>query len=152
MTKGMIRIPTSSPPLVTTWGLALSDSEKAEALADSLEAHCQPVKDPSVPAVIEVVNKAMRACSFAPANEPKISNFTEVHDAIRGVKVGNAPGPNGVPNRALKHLPLSVVSLLVVLFNATFRFQYFPPAWKHARVFSILKPRRIRRCRRLIHS
>jgi len=105
----MIRIPTSSPPLVTTWGLALSDSEKAEALADSLEAHCQPVKDPSVPAVIEVVNKAMRACSFAPANEPKISNFTEVHDAIRVVKVGKAPGPNGVPNRALKHLPLSVV-------------------------------------------
>jgi hypothetical protein len=40
----------------------------------------------------------------------------------------------------LKHLPLSVVSLLVVLFNAIFRKQLFPAAWKHARVFSVLKP------------
>jgi hypothetical protein len=37
-------------------GLALSDSEKFEALADSLEAQFQPVNDPSVPAVIKVVN------------------------------------------------------------------------------------------------
>jgi hypothetical protein len=63
----------------------------------------------------------------------------EVQDAIRGLKVGKAPGPDGIPNRALKHLPLSIVSLLI-LFNAILRTQYFPVAWKHARVFSILKP------------
>jgi hypothetical protein len=40
----------------------------------------------------------------------------------------------------LKHLPLRAVSLLVVLFNAILRTHYFPAAWKHARVFSILKP------------
>jgi hypothetical protein len=38
MTKRVMRVPTPSPPLVTPGGLALSDSEKAEALADSLEA------------------------------------------------------------------------------------------------------------------
>jgi hypothetical protein len=43
--------------------MRISDSEKAEALADSLEAQFQPVNDPSVPAVIEVVNEAMRAYS-----------------------------------------------------------------------------------------
>ena len=37
-----MRIPTPAPPLVTPGGLALSDSEKAEALADSLEAQFQP--------------------------------------------------------------------------------------------------------------
>jgi len=36
--------------LVTPGGLALSDSEKAESFADSLEAQFQPVTDPSVPA------------------------------------------------------------------------------------------------------
>jgi hypothetical protein len=41
--------------------------------------------------------------------------------------------PDGIPNRALKHL-------LVALFNAILRTQYFPPVWKHARVISILKP------------
>lgn len=38
MTRWEMRIPTPSPPLVTPLGLALLDSEKAEALADSLEA------------------------------------------------------------------------------------------------------------------
>jgi hypothetical protein len=33
-----------------------------------------------------------------------------------------------------------VVSILVVLFNAILCKQYFPAAWKRARVFSILKP------------
>jgi hypothetical protein len=33
--------------LVTPWGIVLSDSEKAEALADSLETQFQPVTDPS---------------------------------------------------------------------------------------------------------
>ena len=116
-----MRIPTPSPPLVTPGGLALSDSEKAEALADSLASQFQPVNDPSVPAVIEVVNKAMRAYSFVPASEPKFTNPKEVEDAIRGLKVGKAQGPDGIPNRALKRLPLRVVSLLVVLFNAIFR-------------------------------
>jgi hypothetical protein len=116
------------------------DSEKAEALADRLEAQFQPVNDPLVPAVIEVLNEAIRSYSFAPASEPKLTNPMEVQDAIQGLKVGKAPGPDGSPNRALKHLPLSIVSLLVVLFNAILQPQYFPVAWKQARVFSILKP------------
>jgi hypothetical protein len=36
-------------------------SEKAEALADSLEAHYQPVNDPSEQAVIKTVNETMHA-------------------------------------------------------------------------------------------
>jgi hypothetical protein len=56
MTKRMMRVPTPSPPLVTPGGIALSDSEKAEALADSLESQFQPVADPSVSAVIEMVD------------------------------------------------------------------------------------------------
>jgi hypothetical protein len=35
MTRRVMRIPTPSPPLLTPGGLALLDSEKAEALADS---------------------------------------------------------------------------------------------------------------------
>jgi hypothetical protein len=98
------------------------------------------MNDPSVAADIEVVNEAMRAYSFAPASEPKLTNPTEVQDAIRGLKVGKAPGPDGIPTRALKHLPISIVPLSRV--NAILQTQYFPVAWKHARVFSILKPRK----------
>ena len=50
MAKQVMRFPTLSPPLVTPGGIALSDSEKAEALVDSLEAQFQPVNDPLEPA------------------------------------------------------------------------------------------------------
>jgi hypothetical protein len=99
MTKRVMRVPIPSPLLVTQVWLALSDSEKAEALADSLEAQFQPVNDPSDPAVIETVGEALQAYSYAPASEPKLTNPTEVQNAIRGLKVGKAPGPNGIPNR-----------------------------------------------------
>ena len=108
-----MRIPTPAPPLVTPGGLALSDSEKAEALADSLEAQFQPVTVSSVPAVIEIFDVALESCLQTPESEPKLTNPDEVCEAIRGLKVGNVPGSNGIPNTALKHLPMLAVLLLV---------------------------------------
>jgi hypothetical protein len=49
-------------------GLALSDSEKAEALASSFEAEFQPVVEPSHPAVIETFDGAMCACKCPQVN------------------------------------------------------------------------------------
>jgi hypothetical protein len=120
-------------PLVNPGGIALSDSEKAEAIADNLETQFQPVTDPSVPAVIETVNVGLRSYFIAPASDHKLTNPDEVQEAIRGLRVSNAPGPNRIPNRVLKHL-------LVLIFNAILLTHHFPTAWKHARVISILKP------------
>jgi hypothetical protein len=111
ITKRVMKMPTQPLPLVTQGELALSDSEKAEALAGSLEAQFQPVKVPSDPAGIGIVGEALQAYSYAPASEPKLTNAAEVQDAIQGLKVGKAPGPNGVPNRALKHVPQRALSL-----------------------------------------
>ena len=91
--------------VVTLGGIALSDSEKAEALANNLEALFQPVTDPSDPAVIETVDMALRSYFLSHVSEPQLTIPDEVHEAIRGLKVSKAPGPNGIPNRALKHLP-----------------------------------------------
>jgi hypothetical protein len=85
-------------------GIALSDSEKAEALADSLEAQFHPVTAPWVPAV-EIVAVELRSSILTPAIEQNLTNPDEVQEAIRGLNVGKVPDPNGIPNRALKHLP-----------------------------------------------
>ena len=61
MTKWVMRVPTPSKHLVTPGGLALSDSEKAEALADSLEAQFQPVTVPSIPAFIETIDVSLES-------------------------------------------------------------------------------------------
>jgi hypothetical protein len=140
MTKWVMRVPTPSLPLLVPGGLAISDSEKAGALADSLDAQFQPVNDPLDPAVIEMVNKAMRAYEYAPASEPKLTSPSEVQQAIRSLKVGKAPGPNGIPNRVLRHLTKRTITFLTKVFNAVLRLQYFPSALKHARVVSIVKP------------
>jgi len=104
MTKRVMRLPAPSP-LVTPGGIALSDSEKAEVLAESVETQFQPATDPSVSAVVKIVDVSLRSYFLTPAREPKITNPDEVHEAIRGLKVSKAPGPNGIPNRAMKHLP-----------------------------------------------
>jgi hypothetical protein len=48
-------------PLVTPLGIALSDSEKDETLADNLDTQFEPVTDPSAPSVIEKVNERLRS-------------------------------------------------------------------------------------------
>jgi len=63
------------------------------------------VTDPAVPAVIEMVDVVLRSYFLTPASEPKLTNPDEVQEAIRSLRVSKAPGPNGIPNRALKHLP-----------------------------------------------
>jgi hypothetical protein len=139
MTGRVMRVPTLSPPLVSPGGIALSDPEKTEALSDSLESQFQPVNDPSDPAVIEVA-EALQAYTYAPASEPKLTNPMEVQDAIRGPKGGKASGPNGLPNRGLKHLPHRNICLLVALCDAALLAECLPTVWKHACVISILKP------------
>jgi hypothetical protein len=56
---------------------------------------------------------ALRSYFLIPISEPKLTIPDEVQEAIRGLKVRKAPGQNGVPNRALKHLPRE-------------RYQYWP--------------------------
>jgi hypothetical protein len=64
-------------------GIALSDSEKAEVLSDNLETRFQPMTDPSVSAVIEMVDVALRSFFLTPASELKLTTPDEVQEAIR---------------------------------------------------------------------
>ena len=138
MTKRVMRVLNPSPTPVTPGGIALSDSEKAETLADNLEAQFQPVTDSSFPAVIEMVDVALRSY-LSPASEPQLTNPDKIHESIRVLKVSKAPGPNDIPNRTLKHLPKLAVSLLTHILNMVLCTHQFPQTWKHAQVISILK-------------
>jgi hypothetical protein len=62
------------------------------------------VDDPSVPAVIEMVNEAISAYEYVPASETKMSSPSEVIQVISVIKVGKAPGSKGFPNKVLKYL------------------------------------------------
>jgi len=62
-----------------------------------------------------------------------VINPDEVQKAMRCLKEGKAAGPNGIQDRALKHLPIRAVLLLVQIFNAILHIE-------NARLISILKP------------
>ena len=141
MTKRVMRIPDPNPPLQVPGGLACSDSEKAEALADNLESQFQPVPVPPLQMDnVERVREAMQSFAFAPASRPLLTSPTEVCKAIAELKVSKAPGPNGVPNRALRNLPRKAITFLTKVFNAVLKWQHYPAVWKHARVISLRKP------------
>jgi hypothetical protein len=65
-----MRLPTAPTPLVTPGGIALSDPEKTEALADSAESHFKPVNDLSDPTGIEKVAGSLQAYSYIIASDP----------------------------------------------------------------------------------
>jgi hypothetical protein len=102
-------------------GFALSDSENAESLSYSLKAQFQPVNDPSDPAVIAMVNEELRAYEYAPASEQKLTSPSEFIQVINEIKVGKAPGPNGIPISVLRHLPKCAIPFLTKVFKAVLR-------------------------------
>ena len=79
MTKWVMSVPTPTLPLVTPGKLVLSDSEKAEAIAENLEAHFQ-----QVPIVIETGDVALKSYFLSPVSEPNVTTPEQVHEAIRG--------------------------------------------------------------------
>jgi len=94
----------SVSPLVTP-GESLSQTLRKPKPLPTVWRQFQPVTDPSVPVFIEMVDVELGSYIMAPVSESKLTNPEEVQEAIRGLKISKAPGPNGIPNRALKHLP-----------------------------------------------
>jgi hypothetical protein len=86
----VVSVPTPSPPW-SPRGKSFSQTEKAEALADILETQSQPVTDLSVPAVIEMVDVALRSSFMTPASEPLLTNVEVVQEAVRSIKISKAP-------------------------------------------------------------
>jgi hypothetical protein len=133
-----MRVPTQSP--WSRQGESVSRTERVEALSGNLVTQFQPMTDPSVPAVIEMVDVTLNSYFLTPASEGKLTNPDEFQVAIRGFKVCKAPGRNSIPNRALKHFRMLVVFLLAQIFNAVLLTHHFLTVQKHACVIYILKP------------
>jgi hypothetical protein len=82
-------------------GMPLSVSEKVE----NLETQFQPVTDPSVPAVFEMVEVALESFSLIPASEPKLTTLKKFRK-LSGVKVS---GPERYPEQGLEASPTTSV-------------------------------------------
>jgi retron-type reverse transcriptase len=129
------------PPIHSTLGLVFSDDEKAEAFADSLELQCRPN---IVDADLDHIERIEHQVEIILSGQHDTPNTPASPEEVRGIigtlKVKKAPGPDKIPNTALKLLPDKAVVALTAIINASLRFCHFPSRWKSANVIFIPKP------------
>jgi retron-type reverse transcriptase len=128
------------PPIHGTRGLVFSNEEKAEAFADSLELQCRPnIEDADVDHIERIEHQVEDIQSRQIETSTTPTSPAEVRKIIGFLKVKKAPGPDNIPNKALKLLPDRVVALTTII-NASLRLCHFPSRWKKANVIFIPKP------------
>ena len=59
--------------------------------------------------------------------------------AIKELPLGSSPGPDGITNEMLKHLPANIINQVTNLANKSLRDCYLPSEWKTAQVTMLHK-------------
>ena len=112
-------------------------NEHAAAFADnSSSAHystrCQTIKDQDERVRID----------FTYDNTEVYTKPFRLRDLRRSIQKAkpSAPGPDGIHNNLLKHLPEDTLKILKEILNIIWISSDFPPQWRGATVILILKP------------
>ncbi|KAG5675613.1 hypothetical protein PVAND_005504 [Polypedilum vanderplanki] len=119
--------------------LVYTDSAKASVLSDSfLTNHCITTswlsnKDALVSNVVNTFRRSQIAVSES------ITDHESLTLIIKSLRVRKAEGLDGIATRFLKNLPKSLLKVVTMIFNQSYKLGYFPSAWKRAKVIAIPK-------------
>ncbi|GFU13349.1 uncharacterized protein TNCV_3843421 [Trichonephila clavipes] len=109
---------TVIPPLHGPSGMAFSDFEKAEAFKDTLEVtfqeNAEPYSDDKIEEVESLVNHYFDNFNTL---TPPLTSPLEVRGTIKKLPNRKSPGPNQIPNIALKYLPINAITHLTKIYN-----------------------------------
>lgn len=115
--------------------------KQAEILADSFQHRFEPHEEPSQPKFTEEVTQIVKSILQQPTRHTiPVTTPREVHNIIRKIPLQKTAGPDNIPPQALKKLPRRSIIHLTKIYNACFKFIYFPQAWKAAIIIAIHKP------------
>lgn len=116
--------------------------DRAEIFADHLERQFRPNPVNDTAHEAEVNNHLVEYFAQPIANDedPIVFSPGQVDRMIRRTKLRKAPGPDGIPNEALRRLPPRAIATATRLFNGILRTGHFPSEWKLGRVIMIPKP------------
>ncbi|GFY16790.1 probable RNA-directed DNA polymerase from transposon X-element [Trichonephila clavipes] len=123
-------------------GIALSDSNKTDLIAQSLESQFQlnniqnPQKDQIISSIVDayINDHANTTDEIQPALPSEIINY------IKKIKIKKSPGRDGITNKMIKNIPLITVFKITNIINNMFKLRSFPNSWKTAVIIPILKP------------
>ncbi|GFX26238.1 probable RNA-directed DNA polymerase from transposon X-element [Trichonephila clavipes] len=131
------------PPLNCSSGTAVTDTQKANILAESIldnfTENSRPNND--FDNDDELINNTVN--TFLSLPTPTTTETAYPSEIITYIKKSNskkAPGKDGISNRMTKNFSLKAILILTILINKILTLNYFPKAWKEAIIFPILKP------------
>jgi hypothetical protein len=133
MTRALQRKKQPNPPLQGKFHLACSDKDKADTFADSLELQFQNTMTSNLIQEVDNSVKQFRDKLKDPALATTCT-LAEVGKLVEKLKDKKAPGQDGISNKLIKMLPSRTANRLVEIFNTSLKLNYFPKAWKEAKV------------------
>ncbi|GFW92003.1 probable RNA-directed DNA polymerase from transposon X-element [Trichonephila clavipes] len=131
------------PPLNCSSGTAVTDTQKANILAESIldnfTENSRPNND--YDDVDELINNTVNSFLSLPTSTTTETAYpSEIISYIKKSNSKKAPGKDGISNRMTKNFSLKTILILTILINKILTLNYFPKAWKEAIIFPILKP------------
>ncbi|GBO22395.1 hypothetical protein AVEN_207328-1 [Araneus ventricosus] len=130
------------PNLISPAGIANTDQEKANFLADSLEKQftLNNISDPDTEEIVSDSVTCFRINNNYPSelNDPPFPS--EIVKCIKKLKINKAPGIDSIDNKMLKNLPWNIILNLNTIIHKIMAIGHFPSRWKTATVVPILKP------------
>jgi hypothetical protein len=139
-TKSLKKKRFSLPPLKEADKEAFSDKEKADMIADSfLKVHLNSVQSKSI--FEDDVKESVNFVKSLPVSDYEEFTGDEISSVLAMLKPNKAPGPDSIPNNALKALSNSrcFSNFIKRLFNSCVDLAYFPGDWKVAKIMAIPK-------------
>ncbi|GBO39452.1 RNA-directed DNA polymerase from mobile element jockey [Araneus ventricosus] len=131
-------IPTLNGPA----SIAVTNKEKANCLADSLEKQFQ-LNDIHCEETETVVGNSIEG--FLNTTPNIFNDFPPTHtdeliNCIKKLKKNKAPGYDNISNKIILNLPLNSIYTLQKITDSIMKFGHFPTRWKTATIIPILKP------------
>lgn len=133
---------TSIPPLCHNNLTLHTPSQKAQAIASHFESVHHITHQPTDTHTEHIVTQSINRInnSYISPLDISLIKHKEITSVIKKFRNKKAPGPDGIPNLSLKHLPVKATIQLTYILNACLKLSYFPTAWKNATVIPIPKP------------
>ena len=142
MAKSLRRQRNVIPPLRGAGGIAYSDDDKADALAEGFATSHALTSNMHDARTEKTVQDSLDAIAAGVRNIQSVTLVrpSEVQRIIAKMPSRKAPGPDSISNTLLKHLPARAIVYLAKIFNACLLLGYFPAQWKCPNVIPIFKP------------
>ncbi|GFW87502.1 probable RNA-directed DNA polymerase from transposon X-element [Trichonephila clavipes] len=141
--KNFRKSKSNMPTLTHASGIATSDDQKANALANSFKSNYTENKRPDnfTNNIDSDVTSTLENFFANPPPTPLApTNTDEVITYIKKLKNDKAPGHDNTNNKMIKNFTFKTIFILTQLINKILKLRHFPRNWKTAIVFLIHKP------------